>query len=91
MKCGENIVMVRKKKRNKKKPAKRKLHGEANEIIAKLMNLKYRLNDAYNLRDMDTKDEKLWVMGQISALREGARLDVHQMKRANEMWEKYNV
>ena len=43
----------------KKKPAKRKpLHGFKNELIAKLMNLKYRLNDAYNLRDMDTKDDK---------------------------------
>ena len=77
-------------KPTKKKPAKRKLHGEANEIIAKLMNLKYRLNDAYNLRDIDTKDEKLWVMGQISALREGARLDRHQMEYANNLWEKYS-
>ena len=31
----------------KKKPAKRKpLHGESNPLVAKLLNLKYRLNDA---------------------------------------------
>ena len=76
-------------KPTKKRPAKRKLHGESNPLIAKLMNLKYRLNDAYDLRDMDTKDEKRWVMGQISALREGARLDRHQMKYANDMWRRY--
>ena len=37
-------------KPTKKRPAKRKpLHGFKNELIARLMNLKYRLNDAYNL------------------------------------------
>ena len=54
----------------KKKPAKRKpLHGFKNELIAKLMNLKYRLNDAYHLRDMDTKDDKSYVMNLIDDVR----------------------
>ena len=75
-------------KPTKKKPAKRRDGG--NPMIDKLLKLKYRLNDAYNLRDIDTKDEKLWVMGQISALREGARLDRHQMKYANGLWKRYN-
>jgi len=76
-------------KPTKKKPAKRRDGG--NPMIDKLLKLKYRLNDAYNLRDIDTKDEKLWVMGQISALREGARLDRHQMKYANGLWRTYNT
>jgi len=76
-------------KPTKKKPAKRRDGG--NPMIDKLLKLKYRLNDAYNLRDIDTKDEKLWVMGQISALREGARLDTHQMKHANELWRTYST
>ena len=38
---------------------------------------------------INTKGDKEWVMGQISALREGARLDKHQMKTANELWKKY--
>ena len=54
----------------KKKPAKRKpLHGESNPLVAKLLNLKYRLNDAYNLRDEDTKEHKAWVMKLISDVR----------------------
>ena len=54
----------------KKKPAKRKpLHGESNPLVAKLLNLKYRLNDAYNLRDEDTKADKAWVMKLISEVR----------------------
>ena len=57
-------------KPTKKKPAKRKpLHGFKNELIAKLMNLKYRLNDAYNLKDMDTKDDKSYVMSLIDDVR----------------------
>ncbi len=72
-----------------KRPAKRGDGG--NPMIDKLLKLKYRLNDAYNLRDIDTKDEKLWVMGQISALREGARLDTHQMKHANQLWRAYST
>ena len=74
-------------KPTKKKPAKRK---ERNPIISKLRDLKYRINKAYDAgRDSYSEKDKLWVMGQISALREGARLDRHQMKYANEMWRKY--
>tara|TARA_Y100001963_G_scaffold11901_1_gene15044 strand:- start:136 stop:375 length:240 start_codon:yes stop_codon:yes gene_type:complete len=58
-------------------------------ILDKLMKLKYRMNDAYRERGIDTKKDKTWVMGQISALREGARLDRHQVEYANRLWRKY--
>ena len=57
-------------KPTKKKPAKRKpVHGFKNELIARLMNLKYRLNDAYQLRDEDTKEHKTYVMSLIDDVR----------------------
>ena len=71
----------------KKKPAKRK---ERNPIVSKLRDLKYRINKAYDA-GRDTDEDKLWVMGQISALREGARLDRHQMKYANQLWRTYST
>ena len=73
----------------KKKPAKR------NPIITKLLNLKYRINDAYrdenNTLCVDTlKREKSWVMERITELRNGViSLDKEDMITANEMWRKY--
>ena len=69
----------------KKKPAKRK----NSRIVQKLLELKYRINDHHERTGIDSKKDKLWVMGQISALREGARLDRHQMERANNLWKTY--
>ena len=92
-------------KPTKKKPAKRKAVADGKEVdnVGKLMKLKYRINDVYRLVkegngkpkfDLtilgDTRLDKQWVMGQISALREGARLDRHQMEYANEMWRKWS-
>ena len=90
---------MKRMKPSKKKAAKR----PSNPTVTKLLNLKYRINDAYKRTTLptddpnrlsltllgDTRVDKLWVMGQISALRAGARLDRHQMKYANEMWRKY--
>ena len=87
-------------KPSKKRAAKR----PSNPIVTKLLELKYRINDAYKRTTLptddpnrlsltllgDTKVDKAWVMGQISALREGARLDRHQMEYANDLWEKYS-
>ena len=84
----------------KKKSAKRK----NNPMVTKLLDLKYRINEAYDRTTLptddsnrlslellgDTRVDKQWVMGQISALREGARLDTHQMKKANDLWRKYS-
>ena len=76
----------------KKRPAKRKpLHGFKNELIARLMNLKYRLNDAYNLRDMDTKDDKSYVMSLINDVRKNhlTKLCREDMLKCNGLWKKY--
>ena len=57
-------------KTTKKRPAKRKpIHVFKNELTAWLMNLKYRINDAYYLKDVDNKDDKSWVMSLIDDVR----------------------
>ena len=78
-------------KPTKKKPAKRKLHGEKNELIAKLMNLKYRLNDAYNLRDIDTYDDKSWLMKLIDDVRNNhlTKISKEDMLKCNGLWRTY--
>ena len=79
-------------KPTKKKPAKRKpLHGFKNELIAKLMNLKYRLNDAYNLRDIDTKDDKSYVMSLIDDVRKNhlTKLCREDLLKCNQLWRTY--
>ena len=76
----------------KKKPAKRKpLHGERNPLVAKLLNLKYRLNDAYTLRDEDTKNHKAWVMNLISEVRLNnlTTLAKEDMLLCNSLWKRY--
>ena len=78
-------------KPTKKKTAKKR--DPRDPILSKLLDLKYRINDAYRenrLPEDMTKGDKLWVMGQISALREGARLDTHQMEKANKLWKEYS-
>ena len=79
-------------KPTKKRPAKRKpLHGFKNELIAKLMNLKYRLNDAYHLRDMDTKEHKTYVMSLIDDVRKNhlTKIAREDMQLCNRLWRKY--
>ena len=80
-------------KSTKKRPAKRRkpLHGEKNELIAKLMNLKYRLNDAYNLRDVDTYDDKSYVMSLIDDIRKNhlTKISKEDMLKCNGLWRKY--
>jgi hypothetical protein len=78
-------------KTTKKKPAKRKIHGEKNDLIARLMNLKYRLNDAYNLRDEDTKDHKTYVMSLIDDVRKNhlTKIAREDMQCCNSLWKRY--
>ena len=81
-----------KMKPTKKRPAKRKpLHGESNPLVAKLLNLKYRLNDAYNLRDIDTKYDKNWVMNLIEDVRTNnlTKLCKEDMLKCNALWKTY--
>ena len=66
--------------------------GTTETPLAKLMKLKYLINDAYNHRqenDGVTKSDKTWVMEEITNLRQGGWLSASKMKVANEMWSKY--
>jgi hypothetical protein len=79
-------------KPTKKRPAKRKpLHGEKNELIARLMNLKYRINDAYYLKDVDNKDDKNWVMTLINDVRNNhwTKISKEDMLKCNALWRRY--
>jgi len=80
-------------KPTKKRPARRGdnpvIDKSSAKVIDKLMKLKYCMNDWYKTYGEDTSADKRWVMGQLSALREGARLDGHQMRAANNLWKKY--
>ena len=64
-------------------------------ILDKLMQLKYRINDAYKAgRDTEpvgasNKSDKDWVMEEITNLRNEGWLTATKMKVANEMWDKY--
>ena len=81
-------------KPSKKRAAKR----PSNPMVTKLLNLKYRINEAYRGRGMDvlgkisekTKSDKSWVMDQISALREGFKLSKGNMELANDLWKEYS-
>ena len=77
-----------------KKPRKRTTTDKRRKdwgdpMIDKLMQLKYRINDAYKAgRDTD-KSDKNWVMEEINNLKNGGWLSATKMKVANEMWSKY--
>ena len=80
-------------KTTKKRPAKRRkpLHGFKNELTARLMNLKYRINDAYYLKDVDNKDDKSWVMSLIDDVRKNHLTTIarEDMQCCNALWKKY--
>ena len=59
-------------------------------MLDKLMKLKYRMNDAYRDKGIDTKVDKTWVMNQISDVRDGAAVSKENMKYANKLWRKYD-
>ena len=72
----------------KKKPAKRGDGG--NPMIDKLLKLKYRLNDVYHNRDIDTKSDKDFVMGLIHNIRKRNNYpSTIQLKECNKIWRKY--
>ena len=74
-------------KPTKKKPAKR------NPIVTKLLELKYRINDAYRNggSSYDNIGDKTWVMDKIEYLRysDDNKLTKDDMLKCNEMWTKY--
>ena len=74
------------------KPTDKRRKNWCDPILDKLMQLKYRINDAYNSRqenDGETKSDKSWGMEEIHNLRGGGWLSATKMKVANEMWRKY--
>ena len=77
----------RKMKGTKTRPAKR----NDNPLVGKLLNLKYRLNEAYRERNIDTKDDKSWVMSLISDVRDNnlTKLSKEDMLKCNGLWRKY--
>ena len=74
-------------KPSKKKPAKR----NDNPIIEKLLKLKYRINDAYHLDGLDTKDDKNYVMSLIQDIRKHGftKLAPEDGLKCNSLWRKY--
>ena len=79
----------------KKKPAKRKPSFEKrNPVLSKLLDLKYRINDAYRNReddDMNTIHDKSWVIKQIEDIRNGRVLSKNNMLKANDIWKAYET
>ena len=64
---------------------------DSNPIVGKLLKLKYRINDAYRDKGMDTKDDKKYVISLIQDIRK------HNFKKlapedghcCNGLWRKY--
>ena len=82
---------MKRMKPSKKRAAKR----PSNPIVTKLLNLKYRINDAYrsgNVGEEGTKDDKSWVMNLISDVRDNnlTKLSKEDMLKCNSMWKEYS-
>ena len=76
----------------KKRPAKR----TDNPMINKLLQLKYRINDAYrggnkpSVSDTDTRSDKDFVMGLINNIRiKEENITKIQLEECNKIWRKY--
>ena len=75
-------------KPTKKKAAKKR--NPRDPILSKLLDLKYRINEAYRSYPHETnKNDKDWVMNQISDLRGGIVLSKGNMLHANNLWKQY--
>ena len=73
------------------KPTKRKTAKKRNPMIGKLLDLKYRINEAYRSYPCETnKNDKTWVMNQISDTRGGIVMSKGNMLHANNLWNDYN-
>ena len=73
----------------KKKPAKRK----DSPMVQKLLELKYRINDAYRGDTVidGNKSDKDFVIGLINNIRNGTNLPVSriQLEECNKIWKRY--
>ena len=80
----------------KKRPAKYgPSFAKRNPVLSKLLDLKYRINEAYrNGADdayNDTRADKSWVMKQIEDIRNGRVLSKNNMLKANDIWKRYET
>ena len=78
-------------KPSKKRAAKR----PSNPMVTKLLNLKYRINEAYcsgNVGEEGTKNDKSWVMDKIKYLKygDGKTLTKGEMLHCNNLWKEYS-
>tara|TARA_Y100000593_G_scaffold84851_1_gene160965 strand:- start:331 stop:603 length:273 start_codon:yes stop_codon:yes gene_type:complete len=76
-------------KPSKKRPAKR----PSNPIVTKLLNLKYRINEAYrsgHLGEEGTKNDKTWVVDKLNDVRGGIVLTKGEMLHCNNLWKEYS-
>ena len=74
------------------KPTKKKTAKKRNPMIGKLLDLKYRINEAYQNGGSSYTNigDKKWVMHQIEDVRGGIVLSKEIMLKCNEMWNKYS-
>ena len=73
-------------KQTKKRAAKR----TDNPIISKLLDLKYRINEAYRSYPHETnKNDKDWVIARIRDIRDDQTLSKGELLHANNLWKQY--
>ena len=78
-------------KPTKKKTAKRKYSDLQTMLIGKLIDLKYRINDAYRSgKSESTKNDKSWVMEKVDDVRNGKTLTKGELLHANNLWKEYS-
>ena len=85
-----------KKRPAKRRPAKRRPSFEENNpVLSKLLDLKYRINEAYRAGAddayNDTRADKSWVIKQIDDIRNGRVLSKNNMLKANDIWKAYET
>ena len=75
-------------KPSKKKTAKR---PPPNPVLTKLLDLKYRINEAYRSYPHKTnKNDKDWVIARIRDIRDGMTITKGELMHANNLWNDYN-
>ncbi len=82
---------MKRMKPSKKRAAKRKYTDLQQMLIDKLINLKYRINDAYRSGKLEsTKNDKSWVIARIRDIRDGMTLTKGEMLHCNNLWKDYS-
>ena len=74
------------------KPSKKRTAKKTdNPMISKLLDLKYRINDAYRSYPHETnKNDKDWVIARIRDTRDGMTLTKGEMLHCNNLWKEYS-